>query len=61
MRAQRYRWLYENGRLSVEMAENAQDMENINLALALRATPQRQYVTQVAARLAERTEPRSVN
>ncbi|WP_257788822.1 hypothetical protein [Pantoea alhagi] len=43
------------------MAENAQDMENINLALALRATPQRQYVTQVAARLAERTEPRSVN
>jgi hypothetical protein len=51
------RWLYENGKLSAELAENAQVMENINLALALRETPQRQYVTQLAARLAE-SEPR---
>ncbi|MDU3076262.1 MAG: DNA-binding protein [Mixta calida] len=45
------RWLHENGKLSDELAENAQVMENINLALALRETPQRQYVTQLAARL----------
>ena len=51
------RWLHENGKLSAELAENAQVMENINLALALRETPQRQYVTQLAARLAE-SEPR---
>lgn len=55
------RWLYENGKLSAEMAENAQIMENINLALALRATPQRQYVTQLAQRLAERAGSCDVN
>lgn len=35
-------------------------MENINLALALRETPQRQYVTQLAARLANSAEQRKV-
>ncbi|WP_352412476.1 DNA-binding protein [Mixta sp. BE291] len=55
------RWLHENGKLSAEMAENAQIMENINLALALRATPQRQYVTQLAQRLAERAGPCDVS
>ncbi|QHM72732.1 hypothetical protein C7M51_03050 [Mixta intestinalis] len=45
------RWLHESGKLSAELTENAQVMENINLALALRETPQRQYIIELATRL----------